>query len=84
MGLVDRVVSKEAVDQAALEATEKFRNISPKVMASQKDIMVKWLEMGDEQAAEYSIKAFALGFTTGHPQEAMTAFLEKREPRFKS
>ena len=84
MGLVDRVVSKEAVDQAALEATEKFRNISPKVMASQKDIMVKWLEMGDEQAAEYSITAFALGFTTGHPQEAMTAFLEKREPRFKS
>ena len=84
MGLVDRVVSKEAVDQAALEATEKFRNISPKVMASQKDIMVKWLEMGDEQAAEYSIKAFALGFTTGHPQEAITAFLEKRESRFKS
>jgi enoyl-CoA hydratase/carnithine racemase len=67
-----------------METTQKFRNISPKVMAAQKDIIVKWLEMGDEQAAEYSIKAFALGFTTGHPQEAMTAFLEKREPRFKT
>jgi enoyl-CoA hydratase/carnithine racemase len=84
MGLVDQVVAKDAVHDAAMETTEKFRNISPKVMAAQKDIIVKWLEMGDEQSAEYSIKAFALGFTTGHPQEAMTAFLEKREPRFKS
>ena len=84
MGLVDRVVPKDAVHEAALEAIEKFRNISPQVMAAQKDIIVKWLEMGDEEAAEYSIKAFALGFTTGHPKEAMSAFLEKRDPKFKS
>jgi enoyl-CoA hydratase/carnithine racemase len=84
MGLVDQVVPKDAVRDAALEATEKFRNISPKVMAAQKDIFVKWLDMGDEESAEYSIKVFAEGFATGHPQEAMTAFLEKREPRFDS
>ena len=84
MGLVDRVVPKDAVHAAALEAAERFRNISPQVLAAQKDIIVKWLELGDEQAAEYSIKAFALGFTSSHPQEAMSASLEKREPRFKS
>ena len=84
MGLVDQVVSKDAVYETALEATEKFRNISPKVMAAQKDIVVKWLDMGDEESSEYSIKVFAQGFATGHPQEAMTAFLEKREPRFDS
>ena len=83
-GLVDRVVPNGTVEAAAMEAVEKFRNISPLVLASQKDIIAKWLELGEEQAAEYSIKAFALGFTTGHPQEAMSAFLEKREPRFKS
>jgi enoyl-CoA hydratase/carnithine racemase len=83
MGLVDQVVPKDAVNAAALEAAERFRNISPQVLAAQKDIIVKWLELGDEQAAEYSIKAFALGFTSGHPREAMSAFLEKREPRFK-
>ena len=82
-GLVDRVVPNGTVEAAAMEAVEKFRNISPLVLASQKDIIAKWLELGEEQAAEYSIKAFALGFTTGHPQEAMSAFLEKREPRFK-
>ena len=84
MGLVDRVVPKGAVNAAALEAAERFRNTSPRVLAAQKDIIVKWLELGDEQAAQYSIKAFALGFTSSHPHEAMTAFLEKREPRFKS
>jgi enoyl-CoA hydratase/carnithine racemase len=84
MGLVDQVVPKDAMNAAALEAVGKFRNISPQVLAAQKDIVVKWLEQGDEQAAEYSIKAFALGFTSSHPREAMSAFLEKREPRFKS
>lgn len=84
MGLADQVVQKDEVIAAALEATEKFRNISPKVMAAQKDIFVKWLDMGDEESAEYSIKLFTEGFATGHPQEAMTAFLEKREPKFNS
>ena len=45
IGLVDQVVPKGAVHEAALEATEKFRNISPNVMAAQKDIFVKWLDM---------------------------------------
>jgi len=84
MGLVDRVVPKDAVNSAAMEAAERFRSISPQVLAAQKDIIFKWLELGYEQGAEYSIKAFALGFTSSHPQEAMNAFLEKREPRFKS
>ena len=82
VGLVDQVVPRGAVEAAAMEAVEKFRTISPLVLASQKDIIAKWLELGEEQAAEYSIKAFALGFTTGHPQEAINAFFEKREPRF--
>ena len=84
MGLIDQVVPKGSAEPAAMETAEKFRNISPKVLAAQKDIIAKWLELGEEQAADYSIKAFALGFTTGHPQEAMNAFLEKREPRFKT
>ena len=84
MGLLDQVVPHGAVEAAAMETVEKFRNISPLVLAAQKDIIAKWLELGEEQAAEYSIKAFALGFTSGHPQEAMSAFLEKREPQFKS
>ena len=84
IGLLDQMVPNGAVEGAVMEAVDKFRHISPLVLASQKDIIAKWLELGEEQAAEYSIKAFALGFTTGHPHEAMSAFLEKRDPRFKS
>ena len=54
------------------------------MLSTQKEIVAKWLEMGEEEAAEYSIKAFALCFATSHPHEAMTAFLEKRPPRFKT
>ena len=52
------------------------------VLAAQKQIVSAWLEMGEEAAAEYSIKTFALCFATPAPHEAMTAFLEKRPPRF--
>lgn len=82
MGLLDRVVPNGAAEDAAMEAVEKFRNISPRVLAAQKDIITKWLELGEEEAAEYSITVFAEGFSSGHPQEAMSAFLEKREPWF--
>ena len=49
------------------------------ILSVQKDIVTKWLELGEQEAAEYSIKAFALCFATHHPREAMNAYLEKRE-----
>lgn len=82
IGLVDRVVPKDQLQQAVITAARGFMGMSPHVLSVQKDIVVKWLELGEEAAAEYSIKAFAGCFATGHPREAMTAFLEKREPRF--
>lgn len=82
MGLVDRVVPKDGLKRAALDTAQGFLAMSPYVLSVQKDVVASWLEMGEEEAAEYSMKAFALCFATGHPHEAMTAFLEKREPRF--
>ncbi len=66
----------------AADAVQGFMSMSPYVLSVQKDVISKWLEMGEEDAAEYSIKAFALCFATGHPNEAMNAFLEKRPARF--
>ncbi len=82
MGLVDRVVSPDQLDDAALETARGFMSMSRYILSVQKDIIARWLEPGETEAAEYSIKAFALCFATSHPREAMTAFLEKREPRF--
>ena len=79
---MDRVVPKDGLKRAALDTAQGFLAMSPYVLSVQKDVVASWLEMGEEEAAEYSMKAFALCFATGHPHEAMTAFLEKREPRF--
>ena len=82
MGLVDKVVPKGKLDEAALETAQTFLGMGRYILAAQKQIVSAWLEMGQEAAAEYSIKTFALCFNTPYPNEAMSAFLEKRTPRF--
>ena len=82
IGLLDQVAPKNRLMEQAAEVVQGFMRMSPYVLSVQKDIISKWLEMGEEDAAEYSIKAFALCFATGHPNEAMNAFLEKRPARF--
>ncbi len=82
IGLVDEVVAHDKVHATAMATAREFLGMARPVLASQKDIVGKWLELGEAESAEYSIKAFALGFATPYPHEAMTAFLEKRAPRF--
>ena len=82
IGVVDRVVPKAELEAAALETAETFLGMGRYILAAQKQIVSAWLEMGQEAAAEYSIKTFALCFNTLYPNEAMSAFLEKRPPRF--
>ena len=82
IGLVDEVVEHDQVHTLAMDTAREFLSMARPVLASQKDIVAKWLELGEAESAEYTIKAFALGFATPYPHEAMTAFLEKRAPRF--
>lgn len=82
MGLVDRVVPAETLMDTAFEVANGFLGMSRDVLASQKDIVAKWLELGEEASAEFTIKEFARIFTTPIPHEGMTAFLEKRAPDF--
>ena len=82
IGLVDEVVDHELVHETAVATAREFLGMARPVLASQKDIVGKWLELGEAESAEYTIKAFALGFATPYPHEAMTAFLDKRAPRF--
>lgn len=82
IGLVDEVVASDEVHERAMATAREFVGMARPVLASQKDIVTKWLELGEAESAEYTIKAFALGFATPYPHEAMTAFLEKRAPQF--
>ena len=80
LGLVNRIAPRASMEQKTGDMAKRFLNLSPLIMSIQKDIMDKWLNLGHDQGAEYSAKAFALCFTTDHPREGMEAFLEKREP----
>ena len=82
IGLVDEVVDAHRAYDKAMDTAREFLAMARPVLASQKDIVARWLELGEEDSAEYTIKAFALGFATPYPHEAMSAFLEKRPPRF--
>jgi enoyl-CoA hydratase/carnithine racemase len=82
IGLVDRVVPADKLMDVAYETANTFVGMSRDVLASQKDIVAKWLELGEEESASFTIKEFARIFTTGAPREGMTAFLEKRAPDF--
>ena len=82
MGLVDRVVPVDSLMEVAHETANVFLGMSRDVLASQKEIVVKWLELGEEESAEFTIKEFARIFATPAPHEGMTAFLEKRPPEF--
>lgn len=80
LGLVNRVVKKEALEEETMKVAKRFLGLSPLILSTQKDILDKWLNMGEAEGAQYSAKAFALCFATNHPREGMEAFLEKRQP----
>ena len=82
IGLVDRVVSSDQLMDAAQETANTFLGMSRDVVASQKDIVAKWLELGEEDSAAFTIREFSRIFATSAPHEGMSAFLEKRSPDF--
>lgn len=82
IGLVDRVVSSDQLMDAAQETANTFLGMSRDVVASQKDIVAKWLELGEEDSAAFTIREFSRIFATPAPHEGMSAFLEKRAPNF--
>ena len=82
IGLVDRVVPADQLMDAAQETANTFLGMSRDVVASQKDIVAKWLELGEEDSAAFTIREFSRIFATSAPHEGMSAFLEKRAPNF--
>ena len=82
IGLVNKVVPLDKLKDAVRETTDKILSYSPTAVRMQKRIINRWLPSDLEAAIDYSIDAFSQCFATNEPKEAMTAFLEKRQPRF--
>jgi len=84
LGLINKVVSRENLEKETRIMAARLLNLSPHILSVQKDIMDKWLNLSEEQGAEYSAKAFALCFATEDQKEGMKAFMEKRKAEFKN
>lgn len=81
-GLVSDVVAEEAYGDALRTRVETLAAKSPLVLTRQKQVFRTWRSVGLEQGMLASRWLGALSFGTHDQQEAMSAFLEDRDPEF--
>jgi enoyl-CoA hydratase len=81
-GIVNKVVPAEEFEAAVDEWAVKLAGKSPVLMKLGKDAMYRQLDMPFEDALDYLRAQLSIAFTTEDIQEGVTAFFEKREPRW--
>ena len=82
-GLVNRVAPPDRLEAATRELAERILACAPTAVRAQKELINRWRQTDLRTAIAYGINAFATCFATDEPREAMTAFLEKRPPKFR-
>ena len=82
-GLVNRVAPPQELEAVTQELAGKILACAPTAVRLQKELLNRWRQTDLPTAIRYGINAFATSYATGEPREAMTAFLEKRPPKFK-
>jgi enoyl-CoA hydratase len=83
IGLVSRVVADDSVVDSALETAELICGNSPFGVRMTKEVMWSQLEIGSLQAGiDLENRTQVLSSFTGDLTEAMSAFVEKRPPKF--
>lgn len=82
IGLVNRVVAAEELLPLCREVAEKIASRGPLAVRLCKDVVNSGVEMDLARACQYEADQFALCFASTEQQEGMSAFLEKRAPRF--
>jgi enoyl-CoA hydratase/carnithine racemase len=82
IGLVNRLVAAEGLDDEAIAWARRIARFAPAGIAGQKRVLRDWTDAAYREAARRSIDRLVAAFESGQAREAMTAMLEKREPRF--
>ena len=82
-GLIHSVVVPEQLDATVTEMCERLASKSPLALATQKEIIHKWMTTDLESAIDFSINTVMLNFMTRDQKEGMQAFLDKRPAEFK-
>lgn len=82
MGLVNRVVPEEELDNVVGEWATRLAAGPPIALAMTKRMLNRAFEQSFEQALDDEARCQTVNFGTQDTIEAITAFLQKREPRF--
>jgi len=80
--LLNSVVPPAELKAEVKRWTDLLSSKSPRGMATQKDIINKWMTTDLETAIDYSINTVPLNFMSQDQKEGMSAFLEKRKAKF--
>lgn len=82
-GFVNRLAAPGGALVAATALAERLARYSPDALRLQKSLVRRWyVDESLDRAIKLGIDHFAAAYRGGGPREAMTAFLEKRDPRF--
>jgi enoyl-CoA hydratase/carnithine racemase len=80
IGLVNRVVANEALDQAVAELADQIASKSPMVVAIGKKAFYKQIELGLTEAYDYAGGVMVTNLLKRDAAEGIDAFIEKRDP----
>lgn len=82
IGLVNDVVPREGLEEAAIELANKLAAKSPVALQMGKTAFYKMSDMGWEESIAYLGEMFSILISTEDGREGAAAFLAKREPRW--
>ena len=83
IGLINRVVPADQLENAVMDLVEKFKNKSPAIMELGLNAFYTMADMEFTKAVMYLREMVVLLLSTEDSQEGVTAFLEKRKPKWK-
>jgi enoyl-CoA hydratase len=82
LGFVNRVVPAEELEAAALGLAEEILAVSPSAVRESKVALTQGAKVSLDQGLVIEAEAWLANLSSPNRVEGLTAFLEKREPRF--
>src|SRR5262249_735511 len=82
MGLVSELVADADVEKRALEMAQQIAALPPLAVQQVKEVVLGVEDAPRDAALRLEVKAMQLLFASQDKKEGMTAFIEKRKPKF--
>jgi enoyl-CoA hydratase/carnithine racemase len=83
IGLINRVVADDELDQAVLELASRIASYSPAILKLGRDAFYAQDDLPLEKALDYLHTQLTLNTMTEDAAEGVMAFFQKREPQWK-